>query len=74
MEIDARKLEAELPRILRGLGVSTTDFYGVQYVGICSTDILYSNDKPNKVRVPTMPNGQAVSLAVLAQEIAEALR
>lgn len=66
--IDTRKLETELARIFRCHGIHTTGYHGVQHVGICSTE-----DTENGVVAPTMPRTAVVSLATLAQEIAECM-
>jgi len=68
MKIDIRKLEAELARIFRCHGIRPTDFHGIKHVGICST-----RESEGGVSVPTMPRSEVLSLATLAQEIAEAL-
>ena len=68
MAIDTRKLESELARIFRSHGVNTANFHGVEYLGISSCE---PNEQTGP-RVPTMPRSQIVSLATLAQEIAEA--
>lgn len=68
MRIDAKKIETVLPGILRKHGVRTTDYHGVQYVGMSETIALESG-----VMVRNLPVSKVVSLAELAQDIAEAL-
>ncbi|WP_143278971.1 hypothetical protein [Bradyrhizobium sp. C9] len=68
MRIDAKKIETVLPGILRRHGVRTSDYHGVQYVGMSETIALETG-----VKVPSMPQSKVVSLAELAQDIAEAL-
>lgn len=71
MEIDARRLEAELARIFRGYGVLIEDFHGVKYLGISS---VYPGPDGHPPRVPSMPRSEVVALDVVARDIAEALR
>ncbi|MGY4224385.1 hypothetical protein ACVMIH_001746 [Bradyrhizobium sp. USDA 4503] len=68
MRIDAKKIETVLPGILRKHGVRTTDYHGVQYVGMAETVALDAG-----VRVPSRPESKVVSVADLAQNLAEAL-
>ncbi|MCW2195079.1 hypothetical protein AB7M45_007851 [Bradyrhizobium elkanii] len=68
MRIDAKKIEMVLPAVLRRHGIRTTDYHGVQYVGMSETIALETG-----VKVPSLPTSKVVSLAELAQDIAEAL-